>query len=116
MVMPFTTPTGHIHMLRHLSPDLVYMVEALSGDNGVNVEQIKSWVGQVIVVVGGDGAGLGGLVDTDDEAGDAKVESRYRGRNRWWESGDMVGLGKGVEIVDAARIREDFERRVVGRD
>lgn len=116
MVMPFTTPTGHIHMLRHLSPDLVYMVEALSGDNGVNVEQIKAWVGQVIVVVGGDGAGLGGLVDTDDEAGDAKAESRYRSRNRWWESGDMVGLGKGVEIVDAARIREDFERRVVGRD
>lgn len=116
MVMPFTTPTGYIHMLRHLSPDLVYMVEALGGDNGVNVEQIKSWVGQVIVVVGGDGAGLGGLVDTDDEAGDAKAESRYRGRNRWWESGDMVGLGKGVEIVDAARIREDFERRVVGRD
>ena len=116
MVMPFTTPTGHIHMLRHLSPDLVYIVEALSGDNGVNVEEIKSWVGQVIVVVGGDGAGLGGLVDTDDEAGDAKAESGYRGRNRWWASGDMVGLGKGVEIVDGARIREDFERRVVGRD
>ncbi|OCL10166.1 hypothetical protein AOQ84DRAFT_353666 [Glonium stellatum] len=116
MVMPFTTPTGHIHMLRHLAPDLVYMVEALSGDNGVNVEQIKSWVGQVIVVVGGDGAGLGGLVDTDDEGGDSKIETRYRSQNRWWESGDMVGLGKGVEVVDGARILEDFERRVAGTD
>ncbi|OCK78085.1 hypothetical protein K432DRAFT_357451 [Lepidopterella palustris CBS 459.81] len=116
MVMPFTAPTGHVHMLKHLGPDVVYMVEALAGANGTNIEQIKSWVGQVIVVVGGDGAGLGGLVDTDDEGGPAKAEGGFGSGARWWETGDMVGLGKGVEVVDGVRIREDFERRVGGRE
>lgn len=100
-------------MLRHLSPDLVYIVDALSGDNGSNVEELKRWVGQTIVVVGSDGTGLGGLVDTDDEGAGAKTE---HGRSRWWESADMVGLGKGVEVVDAVRLMEDFERRAIGRE
>jgi hypothetical protein len=113
MVMPFTTPTGHVHMLRQLSPDLVYMVEALSGTNGSNVLDLKRWIGQTIVIVGGDGTGLGGLVDTDDEDRNSKSE---HGRQRWWESSEIVGLGKGVEIVDAARLSDDFDRRVGGRD
>ncbi|KAF2492046.1 hypothetical protein BU16DRAFT_529426 [Lophium mytilinum] len=115
MVMPFTTPTGHVHMLRHLAPDVVYIVDALSGDNGANVEQVKSWVGQVIVVVGADGAGLGGLVDTDDEGTGGEGRAYSRG-HKWWESAEMVGLGKGVEVVDGARIREDVEKRVGDRD
>ncbi|KAF2466303.1 uncharacterized protein BDR25DRAFT_293701 [Lindgomyces ingoldianus] len=118
MVMPFTTLTGHIHMLKHLGPDLVYMVDALSGMNGANVEDIKRWVGQTIVVVGSDGTGLGGLVDTDDEgpASKPKSEHDHGHGSRWWESADMVGLGKGVEVVDAVRLADDFERRAVGRD
>jgi hypothetical protein len=118
MVMPFTTPTGHVHMLKHLGPDLVYIVDALSGHNGAHVEEIKRWVGQTIVVVGSGGTGLGGLVDTDDEGPVSKSKSEHAVRHeaKWWESADMVGLGKGVEIVDASRLEDDFERRVGGRD
>ena len=117
MVMPFTTPTGHIHMLKHLGPDYVYIVDALSGTNGANVEDIKRWVGQTIIVVGSDGTGLGGLVDTDDEGPASKSKSEHASHtSKWWETTDMVGLGKGVEIVDASRLEDDFERRVGGRD
>ncbi|KAF2197535.1 hypothetical protein GQ43DRAFT_444163 [Delitschia confertaspora ATCC 74209] len=112
MVMPFTTPTGHVHMLKHLGPDIVYMVDALSGTKGSNVDDIRRWVGQTVVVVGGDGTGLGGLVDTDDEGPASKSEHHHE---KWWENTDMVGLGKGVEIVDAARFTDDFERRAGGR-
>jgi len=114
MVMPFTTPSGHIHMLRHISPDLVYMVEALSGTDGANVEEIRRWVGQTVVVVGSDGTGLGGLIDTDDE-GPVSKKSEHATK-KWWENTDMIGLGKGVDIVDAARFTEDFERRAGGRE
>ena len=119
MVMPFTTPSGHVHMLRHLSPDLVYIVDALSGPSGKNVEDLTRWINQTIVVVGSDGTGLGGLVDTDDESytdkGKAKSEHAGHG-HRWWENTDIVGLGKGVEVVDASRLTDDYERRVVGRE
>lgn len=115
MVMPFTTPSGHTHMLKHLGPDIVYMVEALSGTNGSNVEDIRRWVGQTVVVVGSDGTGLGGLVDTDDE-GPANPKASEHHHQKWWESSDMVGLGKGVDVVDAVRLTEDFERRAVGRE
>ncbi|KAH7109852.1 hypothetical protein B0J11DRAFT_234320 [Dendryphion nanum] len=118
MVMPFTTPNGHVHMLKHISPDLVYIVDALSGPKGTNVEDIKRWVGQTVVVVGGDGTGLGGLVDTDDEgpATNSKSEHSHLHGGRWYENTDIVGLGKGVEIVDASRLTDDFERRVGGRE
>ncbi|KAF2749281.1 hypothetical protein M011DRAFT_398375 [Sporormia fimetaria CBS 119925] len=119
MVMPFTTPTGHVHMLRHIAPDIVYVVDALSGPNGANIEDLKRWVGQTVVVVDSDGTGLGALVDTDDEgpASKAKVsEHGHLGSGHWWEKADMVGLGKGVEIVDASRFGDDFERRAGGRE
>jgi hypothetical protein len=107
-IMPFGTPSGHVHILKHLSPDLVYMVDSLSGYNGETIQAIKGWVGQVIIVAGGDGAGL--VDDTEDEgvAGER--------RRKWWDGSDMVGLGKGVEIVDGVRVGDDFERRVSGRD
>ncbi|EON69958.1 hypothetical protein W97_09223 [Coniosporium apollinis CBS 100218] len=113
MVMPFTTPTGHVHILRHLAPDIVYLAEALSGENGKNVEDVKNWVGQVVVVVGGDAAGLGGLVDTEDEG---EEEGRRDEEKRWWEESSIVGLGKGVEVCDGIRVGEDWERRVGGRE
>lgn len=116
MVMPFSTPAGYVHMLRHLGPDLVYVVDALSGVEGTNISDIKSWVGQTIVVVGADGTGLGGLVDTDDERPTDKGKATEHAVSRWWESADMIGLGKGVEVVDASRLTDDYERRVVGRD
>lgn len=117
MVMPFTTPTGFVHMLRHIGPNLVYVVDALSGPSGRNIEDIGRWVGQTIVVVGSDGTGLGGLVDTDDEGSSSKAKSEHAGHgDRWWESAEMVGLGKGVEVVDASRLTDDYERRVGGRE
>jgi hypothetical protein len=116
MVMPFSTPGGYVHMLRHIGPELVYVVDALSGTNGSNIEDLKRWVGQTIVVVGSDGTGLGGLVDTDDEGPARKGKSTEHSESRWWESADMVGLGKGVEVVDASRLTDDYERRVGGRE
>lgn len=116
MVMPFSTPTGFVHMLRHIGPELVYVVDALSGINGANIENVKRWVGQTIVVVGGDGTGLGVLVDTDDEGPRGKGKASEHFMPRWWENSDMIGLGKGVEVVDASRLEEDYERRVGGRD
>ncbi|KAF2433555.1 hypothetical protein EJ08DRAFT_686290 [Tothia fuscella] len=115
-VMPFSTPTGWVHMLKHLSPDVVYVVESLTGSNGEHVKAVKGWVGQLLIVAGADGSGLGGLIDTEDEGeGSALDESRKPGR-KWWQDSAMVGLGKGVEVVDGARLNEDWERRVSGRD
>ncbi|KAH6644465.1 hypothetical protein C7974DRAFT_460029 [Boeremia exigua] len=106
MALPFATPGGHVHMLRHLAPDLVYTVDALAGE-GRYVADVRRWVGQVVVVVG-----AGGLVDTDDEA----AGHGEGARGRWWEKDDMVGLGKGVEVVDVSRFEDDFERRVGGKE
>ncbi|KAG9187245.1 hypothetical protein G6011_05116 [Alternaria panax] len=116
MVMPFNTTTGFVHMLRHLAPELVYVVDALSGVNGQNIEDVRKWVGQTIVVVGGDGTGLGGLVDTDDES-PMRKDKESEHTVRWWQvRSDMIGLGKGVEVVDASRLEDDYERRVGGRE
>lgn len=116
MAMPFATPTGCVHMLRHLRPDTVYIAEALGGYRGEVVEQIKGWVGQVVVVVGSDGGGMGGLVDTEDELSGVEGKARKETQQKWWQDSGMVGLGKGVEVADGVRVGEDFERRVIGRE
>lgn len=118
--MTFTSPGGHVHMLRQLAPQLVYVEEKLAGLHGEHADQVKAWVGQVVVVVGGAGSGgLAGLVDTEDE-GDAidtaGGPSAASSSSKWWQSGDMVGLGKGIEVVDATRLQDDWQRRITGRD
>ncbi|KAH0558546.1 hypothetical protein GP486_004794, partial [Trichoglossum hirsutum] len=80
-VFPFTTPFGHVHILRHLGPEVVYIQESLCGENGDVVTQISSWVGQVVVVVGAEG-GHGGLVDSEDEYGAAGRGPRGGGSER----------------------------------
>lgn len=112
-VMSFNTPTGYTHMLKHLAPETVYIVDSLAGERGANIESIKGWVGQVVVVVGGEGTGLGGLIDTEDEG---EGRGKLPRREQWWEHSDMVGLGKGVEVVDGVKFADDWERRVGGRD
>jgi hypothetical protein len=109
-VMPFSTHTGYIHILRHLSPSLVYLPDlpVLSGRNGEHVQQLRGWVGQTILVVGDDGAG--GLIDTETDTEDEV--SRRDDLNKWWESSDLVGLGKDVEVVDIGHMGEDWSRRV----
>ena len=94
MIMPFTTPEGHIHMLRHLGPEIVYVQETLTGSRGESISQMKNWVGQNVIVVG-DESGHGGLVDSEDERG----HSGPRG-DKWWQDDPMIGLGKGVEVVE----------------
>ena len=111
MVMPFTTPSGHVHLLRHLGPEIVYIQETLIGPGGDVISQISNWVGQIVLVVG-DESGHGGLVDSEDERG-------YLGKNspeKWWQDDPRVGLGKGVEVVEGLRMGEDWRRRVGGHD
>jgi hypothetical protein len=102
-------------MLRHLAPQVVYVSDTLSGKEGENVGGLKGWVGHTVVVAGDDGHG--GLADTeteteDERAGNGKRKEKYR----WYEHSSMVGLGKEVEIVDAARIGDDWSKRVGGRE
>ena len=108
MIMPFSTPTGYVHILRHLGPETVYLQHTLSGPGGEAISQISGWVGQVLLVVG-DESGHGGLVDSEDERGEES-------KDRWWHDDPRIGLGKGVEIVDGLRVGEDFKRRIGGHD
>ncbi|KAI9802151.1 MAG: hypothetical protein M1833_002072 [Piccolia ochrophora] len=110
MIMPFTTPAGHVHMLRHLAPEAVYIQESLCGDNGDVVTHVSGWVGQVVVVVGAEG-GHGGLVDSEDEVAQASEKGE-----QWWQKAERVGLGKGVEVVEGMRIGEDWGRRIGGAE
>ncbi|ODH53387.1 hypothetical protein GX48_00586 [Paracoccidioides brasiliensis] len=109
MIMPFSTPMGHVHMLRHLSPDVVYIQESLTGNDGEAVNQIIGWVRQVVIVVGTDG-GLGSLVDSDDESALADKGEK------WWQKEGVTGLGKRIDVVDGLRTGEDWRRRVSGHD
>ena len=110
MIMPFTTPTGHVHLLRHLGPEIVYIQATLAGPGGDAVSHISGWVGQVVLVVG-DESGHGGLVDSEDERGASGDE-----KDRWWQNDSRIGLGKGIEVVEGLRVGEDWRRRVGGHD
>jgi hypothetical protein len=111
MVLPFTTPTGHIHLIKHLKPEIAYVQEGLTGEKGEIVSQVTGWVGQVIVVVGAEG-GHAGLVDSEDEYGRA---TRNEKGGKWWEKSDKIGLGKGMEVVEGLRVGDDWGRRVGDR-
>ena len=111
MIMPFTTPTGYVHLLRHIAPEIVYVQETLSGSGGDAVLHIAGWVGQVVLVVG-DESGHGGLVDSEDERG----ALGHKSRETWWHEHPKIGLGKGIEVVEGLRVGEDWRRRVRGHD
>lgn len=108
MILFFTTSAGHVHILRHLGPHTVYMQDSLSGNDGDVVANLSGWVGQVVIVVGAEG-GHGFLVDSDDEG-----KHQDEGARKWWEKGERVGLGKGVDVVEGVHIGEDWARRVRG--
>ena len=103
-ILPFTTQTGYVQILKHLAPQLVHVTEELSGTDGESVAQLRGWVGMTIVVAGE------GLADTETE------DEGTREKRRWYERSSMVGLGKEVEVVDAARVGEDWGKRVGGRE
>jgi hypothetical protein len=111
-IMPFSTPTGFVSILRHLAPQIVYMSDTLAGREGETVPQLKGWVGHTVVVVGDEGHG--GLADTETETEDERYQEKKTAR-RWWERSSIVGLGKEVDVVDAARVGDDWARRVNGR-
>jgi hypothetical protein len=109
MIMPFSTQNGHVHILRHLSPDIVYIQESLAGDDGAAVQQISGWVRHVIVVVGDEG-GRGGLIDSDDES------ALGGAGQKWWQKEGVTGIGKRIDVVDGLRTGDDWRRRVSGHD
>ena len=109
MIMPFSTTGGFVHLVRHLSPELVYVQESLTGDQGEAVQHISGWVRQVIVVVGDEG-GRGGLIDSDDES--ALGEKG----DKWWQKEGTIGIGKRIDVVDVVRVGDDWRRRVRGLD
>jgi hypothetical protein len=111
MVLPFTTPSGHVHLLRHLNPEIVYLQESLAGPNGDIITHLQSWLRQdVILVVGAEGGG-GGLADSESEA-----EAAPKKENQWWRSEERVGLGRGVVVVESLRVGDDWARRVEHRE
>lgn len=114
-IMPFTTPDGYVAMLRHLAPQVVYVSDTLTGDEGESVAGLKGWVGHTIVVAGDDGHG--GLADTETETEDERAgKDGRKSKYRWYDHSPMVGLGKEVEVVDAARVGDDWVKRVQGRE
>ena len=117
-ILCFTSPSSYIPILRHLSPQLAYVSDLLSGHEGETIAQLKGWVGQTVLVVGDDGTG--GLAESDTEmetdAEGPGGERRKRRSEAWYERSNLVGLGKGMEVVDAARTGDDWVKRVSGRD
>ncbi|KAL1967457.1 hypothetical protein VTN77DRAFT_3242 [Rasamsonia byssochlamydoides] len=109
MIMPFSTANGHVHILRHLSPDIVYIQESLAGQEGEAVQQISGWVRQIVVVVGDEG-GRGGLIDSEDESALADQGEK------WWQREGVTGIGKRIDVVDGLRTGDDWRRRVSGHD
>lgn len=106
MILPFTSRNGHVYILRHLQPEVVYLQESLTGDNGSAVTQIQTWLRHDIVVVVGAESGHGGLADSESEA-----ETKDKDQ-KWWEREDRVGRGRGVVVVDSIRVHDDWARRV----
>jgi hypothetical protein len=109
MIMRFTTSSGHVHLLRSLEPDLVYLQESLSGENGDIVTHLLTFIREVVLVVGAEG-GHGGLADSEDEG------SLGGKGSHWWEQEGRTGLGKRLYVVEGMHIGDDWARRVEGHD
>jgi hypothetical protein len=112
MVLPFTSATGHVHMLRHLGPDVVYLQESMAGNNGEVITHLQTWLKQDVVLVVGANGGHGGLADSDSEIGEATTAKQ----EHWWEREDRVGRGRGVIVVEGSHVGDDWARRVEGKD
>jgi hypothetical protein len=53
-IIPFTTPSSHVHLLKHLAPNLVYMQEEFAGSDSEHALQAKNWVGKMVLVIKDD--------------------------------------------------------------
>ncbi|KAI0885073.1 uncharacterized protein GGS22DRAFT_162656 [Annulohypoxylon maeteangense] len=115
MILPFTSVNGHVHILRHLQPEVVYLQESLAGDDGAVVSQLQTWLKyDVILVVGADG-GHGGLADSESETENAEKKKKKE-VDLWWQREERVGRGRGVVVVDSLRVGDDWARRVQGKE
>ncbi|GAO17396.1 hypothetical protein UVI_02024240 [Ustilaginoidea virens] len=109
-ILPFTTPNGHVHILRHIQPEVVYLQESLSGDNGSIVATLQTWMRHDVILVVGAERASGGLADSESEA-------EKTGRpEKWWQHPERVGRGRGVVVVDGMRVHDDWVRRVQGQE
>jgi hypothetical protein len=108
MILPFTTPNGHTHILRHLQPEIIYLQESMAGDNGSIISNLQTWLRHEIVLVVGAEGGSGGLADSESEA------ERSTPSEKWWQKPERVGRGRGVVVVDGMRVNDDWNRRVKG--
>ena len=111
MVLPFTTLSGHVHILRHLNPEIVYLQGYLAGTNGEVITHLQTWLRQDVVVVVGAEGGTGGLADSESEAEQAPEK-----KEMWWQKEERVGRGRGVVVVDGSRVGDDWARRVQTRE
>ncbi|KAM0330927.1 hypothetical protein ACHAQA_003884 [Verticillium albo-atrum] len=108
MVLPFSSPNGYAHILRHLQPEVVYLQESLAGENGGVVTNMQAWLRHEIVLVVGAESGDGGLADSESEA--------EKPEEKWWQRPERVGRGRGVVVVDGMRVSDDWARRVQGKE
>ncbi len=111
MILTFTTPNGHSHILRHIQPEIIYLQESLAGVNGSVVTNLQSWLRHDVVLVVGAESGHGGLADSESEA-----EKPGKADEVWWHREDRVGRGRGVIVVDGMRVQDDWARRVQGKE
>ena len=110
MVIPYTSSSGHKHILRSLAPEVVYIQESLCGRDGEIVSELSGWVRQTVIVIGDEG-GHGGLIDTDDEG-----SAVGRREERWWQKEERTGVGRRVGVVESLKVGEDWERRINEKD
>ena len=110
MILPFTTSNGHMHILRHIQPEIVYLQESLSGDNGSLITNLQTWMRHDVILVVGAESGSGGLADSESEA------EKSGKSEQWWQKTERVGRGRGVVVVDSMRVHDDWVRRVQGQE
>lgn len=108
MILPFTTPNGHVHILRHLQPEVIYLQESMAGHNGSIITNLQTWLRHDVILVVGTEGGSGGLADSESEA------ERTSKPEIWWQRPERVGRGRGIVVVDGMRVHDDWTRRVQG--
>jgi hypothetical protein len=117
MILTFTTPNGHAHILRHIQPETIYLQESLAGADGSVVSQLQTWLRHDVILVVGAESGHGGLADSESEAEAVGTKSaKKEGGELWWHREDRVGRGRGVVVVDGMRVQDDWARRVLGKE
>lgn len=102
-------------MLRLIQPEIVYLQESLAGAEGSVVTALQTWLRHDVVLVVGAESGHGGLADSESESErPGKAAAEEGGKELWWHREDRVGRGRGVVVVDVARVQDDWARRVQG--